>query len=122
MKRPFLFSALALLLATTATPAFAREPLVIIRFNQARVYYDNQLYQAISKAVAIKPDLMIDVVSYSPETNDTDTDEQWQQAASQHTQQVVRSLQQIGVPRSRISVSGERRAGIRTDETHIFVQ
>jgi len=122
MKRHLVTSALALLLATSATPAFAREALVIIRFNQARVYYDNQLYQAISKAVAIKPDLMIDVVSYSPETNDTDTDEQWQQAASQHTQQVVNTLQQIGVPRSRISVSGERVAGIRTDETHIFVQ
>ncbi|PZP86685.1 MAG: hypothetical protein DI582_01975 [Azospirillum brasilense] len=122
MKRHLVTSALALLLAISATPAFAREALVIIRFNQARVYYDNQLYQAISKAVAIKPDLMIDVVSYSPETNDTDTDEQWQQAASQHTQQVVSTLQKIGVPRSRISVSGERRAGIRTDETHIFVQ
>lgn len=114
---------LALALVSLA-PGFAaaNEPLVIIRFNQARVYYDQQLYRAVAQAVAIKPDLLIDVVSYSPETSDSSADRQWQQAASQHTQQVVATLEQIGVPRSRISVSGERVAGIASDETHVFVK
>lgn len=111
---------LALLLA--ATVAHAAEPLVIIRFNQSRVYYDQQLYKAISQAVAIKPDVMIDVVSYAPETNNTTIDRQWQTAASQHTQQVVATLNSIGVPSSRISVSGQSMAGIRYDETHVFVR
>ncbi len=106
----------------TATAAHAAEPLVIIRFNQSRVYYDQQLYKAISQAVAIKPEVMIDVVSYAPETNDATVDRQWQAAASAHTKQVVNTLQSIGVPLSRISVSGQRLAGIRSDETHIFVR
>lgn len=112
----------ALAFILSATAAHAAEPLVIIRFNQARVYYDQQLYKAISQAVAIKPDVMIDVVSFAPQTNDTSIDRQWQAAASTHTQQVVTTLQNIGVPMSRISVSGQRMAGIRSDETHIFVR
>lgn len=108
--------------ALAATAAQAAEPLVIIRFNQSRVYYDQQLYKAIEQAVAIKPDVMIDVVSYAPETNDTTLDRQWQQAASQHTQQVVATLNSIGVPSSRISVSGQSRAGLRYDETHVYVR
>lgn len=115
-----IFFALALIFAATA--AQAAEPLVIIRFNQSRVYYDQQLYKAISQAVAIKPEVMIDIVSYAPETNDPTIDRQWQQAASQHTQQVVATLNSIGVPTSRITVSGQSMAGIRYDETHVFVR
>lgn len=115
-----ILASLAFLLVAQA--AHAAEPLVIIRFNQSRVYYDQQLYKAISQAVAIKPEVMIDVVSYAPETNDATVDRQWQAAASAHTQQVVTTLQSIGVPLSRISVSGQRLAGIRSDETHVFVR
>ncbi len=118
MKRVLL--SLAVMFAAGAVQA--AEPLVIIRFNQTRVYYDQQLYKAIEQAVAIKPDVMIDVVSYAPETNNPTIDRQWQQAASQHTQQVVATLNSIGVPSSRITVSGQAMAGIRFDETHIFVR
>lgn len=118
MKRVLLTT----LLVLAAGAAQASEPLVIIRFNQPNVYYDQQLYKAIAQAVAIKPEVMIDVVSYAPQTNDTRTDAQWQQAASVHTQQVVASLQGMGVPMSRISVSGQRMAGIRSDETHVLVR
>ena len=115
-----IFVSMAILLAATAVQA--AEPLVIIRFNQNRVYYDQQLYKAISQAVAIKPEVMIDVVSYAPETNNPTIDRQWQAAASQHTQQVVATLNSMGVPSSRISVSGQTMAGIRYDETHVFVR
>lgn len=118
MKKILVIAAILL----TAAAAQASEPLVIIRFNQSRVYYDQQLYKAISQAVAIKPEVMIDVVSYAPETNDPTLDRQWQAAASTHTKQVISTLNNIGVPMSRITVSGQRLAGIRSDETHIFVR
>jgi len=116
--------ATALLAVSTVGTAWAQagEPLVVIRFNQRYVHYEQQLYKAMQQAVAIKPELMVDVVSYSPETGDSDLNEQWQQAASVHTQKVVATLQQMGVPRSRIAVTGQRLNGIKTDETHIFVR
>jgi hypothetical protein len=107
-----------------AAPVFAqdREPLVVIRFNQQRVYYDQQLYNAIAKAVAIKPDLMIDLVSYAPQTSNGEANIAWQRAAGDHAQRVVASLVQMGVPQSRISVTGQQVAGITSDETHVFVR
>lgn len=116
---------LTFLMAIAAgSPVLAQSapPLVVIRFNQPTIYYDQQLYNAISKAVAIKPDLMIDVVSLAPQTGNGSTDEQWQRAASQHTQHVVATLQQIGVPRARIHVTGQHETGLRYDETRIFVR
>lgn len=115
-------SLLALAFALTAQAASASEPLVIIRFNQQRVYYTQPLYQAVAKAVAVKPDVMFDVVSYSPSTNNARQDASWQETASHNTRAVVASLQQMGVPMARIHVTGQRMAGIRYDETHVFVR
>lgn len=129
--RRFLQLALYPLLAATvllaahfaqAAPVPGAAPLVIIRFNQPRVYYDQQLYNAVSKAVAAKPEVMFDIVSYAPETGNAQADASWQATASHNTRAVVANLQQMGVPMSRISVSGQRMAGIRYDETHVFVR
>lgn len=127
MKKAFqllLYPLLAVVAILVAHSALAQsaEPLVIIRFNQPRVYYEQQLYNAISKAVAIKPDLTIDVVSYSPEVTSSSASDDWQETASAHTRGVVNVLTQMGVPMSRIHVSGQRMSGINFDETHVFVQ
>ncbi len=116
------FLRVALLVCCLPVLAQAATPLVVIRFNQPNVYYDQQLYTAISKAVAIKPDLMIDVVSYAPQTSSSSANEDWQELASKHTQRVVATLQQIGVPSARIHVSGTHQPGIRYDETHVYVR
>ncbi|MFM9889491.1 MAG: hypothetical protein ACKVOE_02430 [Rickettsiales bacterium] len=96
-------------------------PLAIVRFNQPQVYYEQQLYGALTKAVSVKPDLLFDVVAYSPLTGKPEVDAAWAQQTSQHAQAVVISLQQMGVPVSRISVTSQSQPGIRFDETHIYV-
>ncbi len=53
----------AFLLLTPAVEAAESDqspPLVTIRFNQPRVYFDQQLYSAISKAIAVKPEVTFD--------------------------------------------------------------
>jgi len=117
-----MFLKMLLPLLAFAGAAQAATPLVIIRFNQQHVYYDQQLYNAVAKAVAIKPDLTIDVVSYSPETGSSSTNDDWQEAASTHTRKVVATLQQMGVPMARINVTGQRQRGLKFDETHVFVR
>ena len=98
------------------------KPLVVVRFNQPNVYYDKQLYSAVSQAVTVKPEVMFDVVSNAPSTGDQDKDAQWIRLASQHTQAVVASLQKIGVPMERMRVTGHAQSGIKYDETQIFVR
>lgn len=114
MKRMLAFLLPALMLAQTAA---AQTPLVVIRFNQPHVYYEQQLYNAMQRAVAIKPDLTVQVLSLAPQGDDA-----WQEVASAHTQKVVATLQQLGVPAQRIQVSGQRQPGLKYDETHIFVR
>lgn len=110
-------------LAVMAGAAFAgTTPLVVVRFNQSRVYYDQQLYSAVSQAVAVKPDVMFDIVSHAPVTGDATRDAQWQATASHNTQAVVGSLQRMGVPMERMNVTGMAEPGLRYDETHVFVR
>lgn len=97
-------------------------PLVTIRFNQPRVYFDKQLYAAVSQAVAIKPDVTFDVVSLAPATGNPQIDAQWQQVASHNTQAVLAVMRNIGVPLNQIRVTGRSQAGLMNDETQLFVQ
>lgn len=98
------------------------KPLVVLRFNQERVYYEQPLFQAIEKAVAVKPGVMFDVVSVTPSTGNPQTDMAWQQTASRNARSVVASMQQMGVPLSRMNISGQRQAGLQSDEVYIYVR
>lgn len=100
----------------------AIKPLVTIRFNQPRVYFDKQLYAAVSQAVAIKPDVTFDVVSLAPATGNPQIDAQWQQVASHNTQAVLAVMRNIGVPLNQIRVTGRSQGGLTHDETQVFVQ
>jgi hypothetical protein len=103
--------------------AFAQgaQPLVTIRFNQQRVYFDRQLYGAIEKALAIKPDVMFDVVSLAPEGANAEANKKWQAVAGRNTRSVIEAMTGMGVPMDRISVTGQSQAGLRFDETQVFV-
>lgn len=116
------FPAVALLLAAGAAAAQSAVPLVVIRFNQPRIYYDQQLYGAVSQAVAKKPDVMFDIVSSAPSTGDSSRDEQWVATASRNTQSVVATMQSMGVPMERMRIRGQAQPGIKFDETQIFVR
>jgi hypothetical protein len=98
------------------------KPLVVLRFNQPNLSYDQQLYMAIEKAVAIKPSVMFDIVSVAPSTGNPKNDSAWQQVAGQHAQQVVNSLQNMGVPLSRMSISGQPQTGLTADEVWVYVR
>lgn len=120
----------SLLLATLITPPLARPvfaqasaastdiPLVVIRFNQRKVYYDQQLYNAVSRAVAIKPTVMLELVSFLPTSGNRSTNEQ---LAQRNLSGVIQSLNKMGVPRERIRVVQENSAAIRYHEIHLYV-
>lgn len=126
LLRTLLYPVIAALVLLFAYKALAETPastpLVVLRFNQERVYYEQALYQAIEKAVKIKPGVMFDIVSYAPNTGQADLDARWQQVANAHAQAVIASMQQMGVPLSRMTISGQRQNGLTADELHIFVR
>ena len=108
--------------AQAQTVPLQNRALVVLRFNQQHVYYEDSLYNAISQAVSRKPSVMFDVVSYAPSTGDANADAQWQAVASHNTQLVVSSMEQMGVPLSRMRITGQRQNGLDFDEVRIFVR
>ena len=122
------FFAILLLATSFVVPSISMaqnqgsQPLVIIRFNQPRVYFDQQLYGAISKALEIKPDLMLDVVSIAPSLGNEQADKKWQALAGRNTRTVIDAMKAMGVPADRMTVTGQSQTGLRYDETHVFVR
>ena len=111
--------------APTSTPELASpmgKPLVLLRFNQRSVYYEKQLFMAISRAVETKPGVMFDVVSMVPQQGNPQTNAQWQAAANYHAQEVMQAMQKMGVPQSRMRYQAQPTAGLTHDEVHIFVK
>jgi hypothetical protein len=92
-------------------------PLMVLRYNQPRIYYDKQLYTAISKAVAIKPEVRFSLVSFVPEQGG----EAMEQTASGQTAKLVASLKQMGIPQSRITVSSEKVNDAPYHEIYLYV-
>ena len=119
-----LFFALLILAVSALNPVFAQQSraLVVLRFNQPQVFYEQPLYDAVAKAVALKPTVMFDVVSYAPYTGNPPYDAAWKQTASHNTRAVVSSMQRMGISASQIRVSGQQQPGITFDEVHIYVR
>lgn len=112
------YSATPLPVAMTA----ADTPLVVIRFNQRRVYYEQPLYTAVSRAMEIKPDVRFHLIGFVPATGDSSKDEKLLKLSNQHLSEVSRTLMGMGIAQPQISTSTELASGIQFDEVHIFVQ
>lgn len=110
------------LVAAAYGSAQADVPLVVIRFNQRKVYFERQLYTAISKAVAIKPDVLLELVSFVPQGASDQQSQNLAAKSEQNLSSVIQSLQKMGVPRERINVVKEPSDAIRFQEVHIYVE
>lgn len=108
--------------AFNAQGAYDDVPLVVIRFNQRKVYYERQLYNAISKAVEIKPSVVFDVVSFIPQTSNESRNERYMEDAQIDKSKVIKSLVGMGIPRERLRVSNQKAPNIRHHEMHIYVE
>jgi hypothetical protein len=119
---PVLALMAALVQGFDASAQARADALVIIRFNQPRVYYEKPLYGAVTKAVAAKPGVMFDLVSYVPLVADPKHNAGWQATSRQNAQAVMDSLRRMGVPASRISYRAVPVRDATYDEVHLFVR
>lgn len=113
---------LALFFGASNGWAEARAPFMIIRFNQPRVYFDQPLYNAIARAVSIKPEVMFDLVANAPRTGNAELDNKWQAVSKNNLNAVVARLNAIGVPSSRLTLTTQTTEGLRYDEVQIFAR
>lgn len=97
-------------------------PLVVIRFNQRKVFYERPLYNAVSKAVAIKPNVVLDVVSFVPQTPSEDSQEKMNQMAASQQSAVIGTLRSIGIPANQIRASRDIAPDTQFHEVYIYVE
>lgn len=105
-----------------AAPVPAKRPLVIIRFDRPNVQYQQPLYTALSQAMEKYPGAQFDVVAVSPASRNPAEQALASSDARRHSENVLRTMTQMGVPTNRISMGAETRSGIGANEVHLYIR
>jgi hypothetical protein len=80
-------------------------PLVIIRFNQPNVNYEQALYTAVNKVLQNQPNATFELVAVSSVTGGTAKAALNANETRRNAQNVLRSLVDMGLPPGRVSLS-----------------
>ena len=96
--------------------------LVLIRYNQPNVQYEQQLSQAVGTAMERRPDAQFSVVAVSPASGDPADLAQQQASAERDAEAVKRSLVQLGLSPSRISMATTQMQAAQTAEVHVYIR
>jgi hypothetical protein len=116
--------AASLMLATAAQAQVSHHntPLMVVRFNQPNLYYQQQLFNVVSRALDAKPDVMFNIISLVPETPDANLNQRIGADARNSTGSFVANMVQMGIPQNRIRVSYQPGYNIESNEVHLFVE
>jgi hypothetical protein len=99
-----------------ATLDHINTPLMVIRFNQPRVYYEQPLYNALNRAAQAKTGVRFAIINYFP------ANPQGQRIAEANFQRVLATIRQIGVPNQRVDIRNEAAPDLNYSEVHIYVR
>jgi hypothetical protein len=106
---------------TGAAPSVGRL-LVLIRYNQPNVDYEQQLSQAVGTAIERRPNAEFSVVAVSPASGDPAALAEEQAVATKNADAVKRSLVQMGLSPSRISMANTQVQSAQTPEVHVYIR
>jgi hypothetical protein len=99
-----------------------RRPLVVIRFDRENVPYQQALYNAVSRVLERRPNAVFDLVAVSPSGGGQATVALNQNRVRRSADTVLRSLVEMGLPPSRVAVSGKSSPEAQTNEVHLYLR
>jgi len=108
--------------AGTATDTTGRRPLVVIRFDRDTVQYQQALYNAVSRVLERRPNAVFDLVAVAPGTGGQASIALNSTKVRRSAEGVLRSLVEMGLPPSRIALSGKTSADAQTNEVHLYLR
>jgi hypothetical protein len=97
-------------------------PLVVIRFNRDDIDYEQPLYQAVSAALDRRPEAVFDLVAVSPAGGDQTATTVAANRARTNAERVLRTLIDMGLPASRITLSAAAGPEAEGSEVHLYVR
>ena len=93
-----------------------------MRFNEAHVDYEDQMYQAVSTALDRKPDATFTIVAVSPKSNDPAAVGGDLERADRNAENVKSSLIQLGLQPNRITLSNISSDVAQSPEVHLYIR
>jgi len=96
--------------------------LVLIRFNQPTVDYEQKLSQAVGAALERHPNAEFSIVAVSPSSGSPGELIEQQQAAKRNAEDVKRALIQMGLAPSRITLANTQGQSAQTPEVHVYIR
>lgn len=99
-----------------------RRPLVVIRFDNPSVSYQQALYTAVSKVLDQRPQTGFDLIAVSPAGGSAAEVAMNQNKSKQNAQGVLRTLTDMGLPSDRVSVAATTSADASVPEVRIYIR
>ncbi len=108
--------------AGRAIDTTGRRPLVVIRFDRPDVPYQQALYSAVSRVLERRPEAVFDLVAVAPQSGGPARVALNSNKSRRHAENVLRSLVEMGLPPSRVAVSGKTSGTAKTNEVHLYLR
>ncbi len=109
-------------LAAVPTDTRGRRPLVVIRFDRPNVPYQQALYNAVSRVLERRPNAHFDLVAVAPSGGGAARVALNTNKARRFVEGVLRSLMEMGLPPSRVTVSAMTSDVAKTTEAHVYLR
>lgn len=97
-------------------------PLAIIRFDQPTVNYEQALFTTINQVLERRPSSAFDVVTVAPVLGTVGDTALSTSRARRYGESVMRSLANLGLPASRLSLSSTSNLGASVPEVHVYLR
>ncbi len=99
-----------------------RRPLVVIRFDNPDVPFQQALYSAVSRVLELRPGATFDLVAVAPDRGGPARVALNSNKSRRYAESVLRSLVEMGLPPSRVTVSGKTSRSAKTNEVHLYLR
>ena len=108
--------------AGAPTNTEGKRPLIVIRFDRPKVVYQQALYNTVSKVLEQLPNATFDLVAVAPTSGGQARVSLNSNKARRHSENVLRSLIEMGLPPARVAVSARTVAQARSNEVHLYLR
>jgi hypothetical protein len=108
--------------AGAPTNTAGKRPLIVIRFDRDKVAYQQALYNTVSKVLEQRPNATFDLVGVAPTSGGKARVSLNSNKARRHSENVLRSLIEMGLPPSRVAISARTALEARSNEVHLYLR
>lgn len=94
---------------------------MIIRFDRENVAYEQALYNVVSRVLERSPNATFELVAVAPASGGAARQALNSNRTRRSAENVLKSLQGMGLPAQRVEISAQASAQATTNEVHLYL-